>query len=86
MTEDVRSAFLDRPHLVDTAPGYLGMEVMSPLDNRAEIWLMTRWHDEQSYREWHRSHEYHASHKRIPKGLKLVPGSASVRLFEIFAE
>jgi hypothetical protein len=31
MTDDARSAFLDRPHLVDTAPGDLGMEVVSPL-------------------------------------------------------
>jgi hypothetical protein len=25
------------------------MDVMSPLDNRAEVWLVTRWRDEQSY-------------------------------------
>jgi heme oxygenase (mycobilin-producing) len=85
-TDEVRSAFLDRPHLVDAAPGYLGIEVMSPVDNRAEIWLVTRWRDEQSYRTWHRSHEYHDSHRDIPKGLKLVPGSADVRYFEIFAD
>ncbi len=36
MTDEVQSAFLDRPHLVDTAPGYLGIEVMSPLDSCAE--------------------------------------------------
>ena len=85
-TDDVRSAFLDRPHLVDTAPGYLGMEVMSSVDNRAEVWLVTRWRDEQSYHTWHRSHEYHDLHRGIPKGLKLVHGSANVRFFEIFAD
>jgi heme-degrading monooxygenase HmoA len=84
-TNDVRAAFLDRPHLVDTASGYLGMEVMSPADNRAEVWLVTRWRDEQSYHTWHRSHEYHDSHRGIPEGLKLVPGSAKVRFFETFA-
>jgi hypothetical protein len=31
---------------------------------------------------WHRSHEYHESHRGIPKGLKLVPHSAAVRYFE----
>lgn len=62
------------------------MEVMSPLGNPAEIWLLTRWNDEPSYRNWHRGHEYHESHKGIPKGLKLVPGSAAVQLFEVFAE
>ena len=81
----VRSAFLQRPHLVDTAQGFLGMDVMSPIDNAAEIWLVTRWCDEQSYHTWHRSHQYHESHRGIPKGLKLVPGTATVRLFEVFA-
>lgn len=83
--DEVRSAFLQRPHLVDTAQGFLGMDVMSPIDNSAEIWLVTRWCDEQSYHTWHRSHQYHESHRGIPKGLKLVPGTAIVRLFHVFA-
>lgn len=86
MADEVRTAFRNRPHLVDGAPGFVGMEVMSPLDHPAEIWLVTRWSDEQSYRNWHRGHEYHESHKGIPKGLKLVPGSATVHLFEVFSE
>lgn len=85
MADQVRVAFRDRPHLVDSASGFLGMEVMSPVGNPAEIWLVTRWSDEESYRNWHRSHEYHQSHKGIPKGLKLVPRSAEIRLFEVFS-
>jgi heme-degrading monooxygenase HmoA len=86
MAEQVRSAFQQRPHLVDDASGFLGMEVMSPVDNTAEIWLVTRWCDEQSYRTWHRGHDYHKSHKGIPKGLKLVPKSTEIRLFEVFSQ
>jgi heme oxygenase (mycobilin-producing) len=84
MVEQVRTAFGRRPHLVDSAPGFLGMEVMSPFDRNAEIWLVTRWSDEPSFRAWHRGHDYHEAHKGIPKGLKLVPGSAAVTLFEVF--
>jgi heme-degrading monooxygenase HmoA len=86
MSDEVRAAFRSRPHLVDDAPGFLGLEVMSPVDARAEIWLVTRWRDEQAYRTWHRGHQYHDSHKGIPKGLKLVQGSASVQIFEVFAD
>ena len=86
MAEEVRTAFRDRPHLVDAAPGFLGMEVMSPTDSPAEIWLLTRWADEPSYRGWHRGHTYHEAHKGIPKGLKLVPGSAVVTLLDVFAQ
>ena len=59
---------------------------MCPIDGPDEVWLVTHWRDEQSYRTWHRSHEDHELHKGIPKGLKLVPGSANVRLFEVFAD
>jgi heme-degrading monooxygenase HmoA len=86
MADEVRAAFCQRPHLVDGIPGFMGMEVMSPVDHAAEIWLLTRWSDESSYRCWHRGHEYHESHKGIPKGLKLIPGSTEVRLFEVFAD
>jgi heme-degrading monooxygenase HmoA len=47
---------------------------------------VTRWCDEQSYQSWHRSHDYHASHEGIPKGLKLVPKSTDIRLFEVFSD
>jgi len=85
-SDAVRTAFRNRPHLVDDAPGFLSMQVMCPIDGPNEIWLGTHWRNEQSYRTWHRSHDYHESHKGIPKGLKLVPGSANVRLFEVFAD
>lgn len=86
MAAEVRAAFLARPHLVDTERGFLGMQVMSPVENPAEIWLVTRWTDEPSYRSWHKGHSYHASHGGIPKGLKLVPKSTEIRFFNLFAE
>ena len=82
MIGQVRRAFLDRPHLVDGAPGFVRLEVLTPLDNPDEIWLFTYWTDENSFRVWHHSHLYHESHKAIPKGLKLVPKSVSLRYFE----
>lgn len=81
-TEVVKQAFVDRPHLVDSAPGFLRLDVISPLDTPEEIWLITYWTDEQSYRTWHRGHSYHDAHAGIPKGLRLVRGSAQLRYFE----
>ena len=82
MTEQVKNAFASRPHLVEEAPGFLRLEVISPLDSRDEIWLLTYWDEEESFKAWHHSHMYHDSHRGIPKGLKLVPRSASLRFFE----
>lgn len=86
LAAEVRTAFQQRPHLVDNALGFLGMEVMSPCNNPAEVWLFTRWSDEQSYLNWHKGHEYHEAHKGIPKGLKLVPGSTEIKLLKVIAE
>ncbi len=82
MIEEVKDAFIKRPHLVEDAAGFLRMEVISPLDNKDEIWLLTYWRDEDSFKVWHHSHLYHDSHKGIPRGLKLVPKSARLRFFE----
>ena len=79
---EVKAAFRQRPHLVDDQPGFVRMDVFSPLDRPAEIWLVTYWTEEMSFREWHHSHLYHESHRGIPKGLKLVPGETEIRSFE----
>lgn len=82
MVGEVKQAFRNRPHLVDGAAGFVGMEVLSPLDRPEEIHLLTYWSDAESFRAWHHSHLYHDSHKGIPKGLKLLPGETKIREFE----
>ena len=83
MADQVKDAFINRPHLVDTSPGFLRMQVIKPYDDPREIWLFTYWRDEASFKAWHRSHLYHEAHQGIPKGLKLVPRSTSLRCFEL---
>ena len=82
MTDQVKEAFRNRPHLVDDAPGFLRMEVVTPREEPDAIWLMTFWTDEQSYHDWHRSHAYHDSHAGIPPGLKLVRGRTRIDFFD----
>lgn len=81
MAEEVKQAFVKRPHLVDSAPGFLEMKVLSPQDNGSEIWVMTYWEDDTSYNVWYKNHMKEA-HQGVPKGLKLVPGSTKVRFFD----
>ncbi len=82
MEEAVRQAFVDRPHLVDGAAGFVRMSVLRPAEQPAEFWLLTWWTDEASYRAWHQGHAYRDSHAGMPKGLKLVRGSAAVRFLD----
>lgn len=83
MIEEVRAAFRSRPHLVDAAPGFVNMSVLSPVDRPEEIWLMTYWTDRQSYVAWHGSHTYRDSHAGIPKGLKLIGAETEIRQLDV---
>ncbi|MEO8033676.1 MAG: antibiotic biosynthesis monooxygenase [Acidobacteriota bacterium] len=86
MSEAVRSAFAARPHMVDDAPGFLRMDVVRPVEDPDEYWLLTYWSDEASFRSWHQSHLYRQSHAGIPSGLKLDARATELRFFETIAE
>jgi len=70
MEREVREAFINRPHLVENAPGFLRLEVLSPSQQPAEFWLLTYWETEEHFRAWHKHHR-HESHQLMPKGLHL---------------
>ncbi len=82
----VREAFRNRPHEVDSAPGFVRMEVMSPLDDGNEFCLTTYWSDEGSFRSWYKSHAFRESHRGIPRGLKVVRGSLNLQFYELVSE
>jgi heme-degrading monooxygenase HmoA len=82
MTPQVKQAFLERPHQVEAAAGFMRLDVVSPRDQPDEIWLLTYWSDLSSYETWHKSPAHHESHQGIPRGLKLDPASTQVRVFE----
>jgi diguanylate cyclase (GGDEF)-like protein len=67
----VSEAFVHRPGLVDAAPGFLGLETYTDAADAATFWLVTRWTDAASFQGWHHSEAHHASHRGMPRGLKL---------------
>lgn len=78
MEEQVAAAFRNRPHLVERASGFLGLEVFRDRNVSGSFYLVTRWSDEQSFREWHGSEAHRRSHKGIPGGLRLDPSFTEV--------
>lgn len=86
LTPEVRAAFVARPHLVDDAEGFVRMEVISPIDDPDEFWLLTYWTSEQDFRSWHSSHMYRDSHSGIPRGLKLDASATQLRFFRTIAQ
>lgn len=76
--EQVQSAFQRRPHLVDGAPGFLGLETFIDERDPSLFYLVTRWSDSASFHRWHESAAHHESHRFIPKGLKLDPAFTAI--------
>ncbi|AKD04915.1 antibiotic biosynthesis monooxygenase [Pontibacter korlensis] len=85
MAPEVREAFINRPHFVDSAQGFVKLQVLIPQDNPDQIYLMTYWEDEDSYKTWYKNH-MKESHAGIPKGLKLVPNSTKIRFFDLVSD
>jgi len=86
MGKEVRDAFRLRPHFVDSAKGFIRMEVANPTDSDQEFWLLTWWQDERDFQDWHRGHSYTDSHAGIPKGLKLDPKRTKITYLEVIAQ
>jgi heme-degrading monooxygenase HmoA len=82
MTASVKNAYRERPHLVENAAGFVRLDVLSPVQNPDEIWLITYWTDQTSFQEWYRTHLYKEAHANIPAGLKLISDRTEMLFFE----
>ena len=80
MEEQVRHAFLDRPRLVEKAPGFCGLSVATDVSDPSVFLLLTCWADADYFRAWHASEAHHQSHRLIPEGLKLDPAFTSLTI------
>lgn len=82
MTASVKNAYVGRPHLVESAAGFVRLDVLSPVQNPDEIWLITYWTDQTSFQEWYRAHSYKEAHSNIPAGLKLISDRSEMLFFQ----
>lgn len=78
----VARAFVNRPRLVENAEGFLGLEVFTDRSDTTVFYLATRWTTESAFRLWHSSEAHRASHKGIPKGLKLDPAFTQLTVMD----
>jgi diguanylate cyclase (GGDEF)-like protein len=80
LEEEVRAAFLNRPRLVENAPGFCGIEVLTDAADPSVFLLITRWSGEETFRAWHGGEAHRQSHALIPRGLKLDSSFTSVTI------
>ena len=68
--DELVEAFRGRAHLVDQADGFLDLEVWRSDRDSAEVIMVSRWRDRESFREYMRSEAHGISHQRIAPALQ----------------
>ena len=59
------SAFRQRMHLVDDAPGFIDLEVWCSDREPGEVIMVSRWRDREAFKAYMRSGAHAASHARL---------------------
>jgi heme oxygenase (mycobilin-producing) len=68
--DELVAAFCDRARLVDSADGYIDLQVWQSDRDRSEIFMVSRWRDREAFKAYMRSADHRASHGRIDPDLK----------------
>jgi heme-degrading monooxygenase HmoA len=58
-------AFRRRAHLVDSADGFVDLQVWQSDRDRGELVMVSRWRDREAFKAYMKSEEHQASHDRI---------------------
>jgi heme-degrading monooxygenase HmoA len=49
---ELERRFADRAHTVDSAPGFLGFQLLRPVAGDDRYFVVTQWQDEESFAAW----------------------------------
>ena len=59
--EELEKRFANRAHTVDSSPGFLGFQLLRPVQGEDRYFVVTHWEDEESFAAW-RDGDAHAAH------------------------
>ncbi len=69
---ELLDAFRNRARLVDSADGFIDLEVWHSDRDAGEVIRVSRWHDRDAFTRYMRSAEHKTSHERIAPSLKAI--------------
>ena len=49
---ELEKRFANRAHTVDSAPGFLGFQLLRPTAGETRYFVVTQWEDEESFAAW----------------------------------
>ena len=77
---ELEKRFANRAHAVDSAPGFLGFQLLRPTAGESRYFVVTQWEDEESFAAW-RDGDARAAHAGEAK--KPVATGASLLEFDV---
>lgn len=82
--EQLEQRFAARKHAIDSQPGFEGFQLLRPVKGEERYFVVTRWADEESYKNWWAGEGKAAhAHKDGEEPRKPVASGAELLEFEI---
>ena len=79
--EELERRFAARAHSVDGSPGFLGFQLLRPVQGEDRYFVVTHWADEESFAAW-RDGDARAAHAGEGSGESRRPVSSGADLLE----
>jgi heme-degrading monooxygenase HmoA len=79
--EELERRFAARAHSVDGSPGFLGFQLLRPVQGEDRYFVVTHWADEESFAAW-RDGDARAAHAGEGSGESRRPVSSGAELLE----
>jgi heme-degrading monooxygenase HmoA len=82
---ELEERFAKRAAEVERMPGFLGFELLRPVEGETRYFVYTRWEDEASFRAWVESPSFTRGHAQAAadRGEKPVAHGSSLLSFEV---
>jgi len=79
---DFEEAFKGRAGLIESMPGFMGLDVLRPAAPGGVFVSMTRWKDMDSFEAWTRSEAFQKAHGKRHTGM--FQGHPQLEVYEVF--
>ena len=83
---ELLSAFRPRAHLVDSADGFVDLQVWQSDRDSGELVMVSRWRDRDAFKAYMKSEEHRVSHDRIDPELDAAIKLVKLEHMHVVAE
>lgn len=84
---ELERRFAERAGEIETMPGFLGFELLRPVEGETRYFVCTRWESDEAFQAWVNSEEFKRGHaKSAREGSGAVAHGSALLSFEVALE